>query len=165
MTRTCNIVIIVAMARNGVIGKGNTLPWHLPGDLKRFRLLTLGHTVVMGRKTFESLPNGPLPGRKNVVLSRGIADMPEGVKVVHSVDDVLEMSTSDKLFIIGGGEIYRQLLPFACRLEITQLDHDFEGDTYFPEIKADHWQLIAEEPFEDEERGLKGWFRSFERNN
>lgn len=163
MTNPCNIVIIVAMARNGVIGAGNKLPWHLPGDLKRFRKLTMGHTVVMGRRTFESLPNGPLPGRRNVVLSRSERKFPEGVVVLSGLDEVLKMANESKLFIIGGGDIYRQFLPFACCLELTLLDHDFEGDTRFPKINDNEWALENEEAFEDAERGMKGWFRKLRR--
>jgi dihydrofolate reductase len=163
MTKPCNIVIIVAMARNGIIGAENKLPWYLPGDLKRFRKLTMGHTVVMGRKTFESLPNGPLPGRRNVVLSRSERKFPEGVVVLSTLDDVLKMANENKLFIIGGGDIYRQLLPFACCLELTLIDHDFEGDTRFPQINDVEWVLKNEEAFEDTERGLKGWFRTLNR--
>jgi len=159
----CNLIIIVAMARNGVIGSGNKLPWHLPGDLKRFKALTMGHAIVMGRKTFESLPNGALPGRKNVVLSRSMLIHPKNVLVLSTVNEVLELAKNETLFIIGGGEIYRQFLPFACRIELTLIDQDFEGDTFFPEIDSPQWSVQAEESFTDPAVQVSGWFRTLER--
>lgn len=151
------------MARNGVIGIGNRLPWHLPEDLKRFRKLTLGHTVVMGRKTFESLPGGPLKGRRNVVLSRSTVHGQEGVIALKRIEEVVEMSHTDILFIIGGGEIYRQFLPYTCRIELTYIDDDVDGDTLFPTLDLSEWQLIAEEPFYDKTQNISGYYRTFER--
>ncbi|HMM10794.1 MAG TPA: dihydrofolate reductase [Bacteroidales bacterium] len=162
MTKPRNIIIIVAMARNGVIGAHNKLPWHLPGDLRRFRSLTMGHTLVMGRKTFDSLPNGPLPGRKNVVLSRSGQGFPENVTVVGSIADVLQL-IGETIFVIGGGEVYRQLLPYASRIELTFIDKDVDGDTYFPTLDPTDWKIIAEEAFEDNQHQLRGWYRTLER--
>ena len=106
--------IVVAVAKDGAIGKGNDLLWHLPGDLKRFKALTTGHTILMGRKTFESLPNGPLPQRRNVVISRSLQSS-DGVEVFASIDEALETlsESDDEVFVIGGGEIYRQTLERA----------------------------------------------------
>ncbi|MBK9290535.1 MAG: dihydrofolate reductase [Bacteroidetes bacterium] len=163
MSNPCRLIIIVAMARNGVIGKGNKLPWHLPSDLKRFKSLTLGHTVVMGRKTFESLPNGPLPGRHNVVLTRKQIAPADNLSVVHSAEEVLKLAGTNTLYIIGGGEVYHQFLPLVCRLELTVIDADFEGDTFFPVVDSAQWKVVAEQPFTDEKSGLRGWYRSLER--
>lgn len=163
MSNPCNLIIIVAMARNRVIGCGNKLPWHLPGDLKRFKALTMGHTIVMGRKTYESLPNGALPGRRNVVLSRSALIRPKDVLVLSTISEVLELAKRDTLFIIGGGDVYRQFLPFACRIELTLIDADYEGDTYFPEIDSRQWSVQAEESFTDRSANVSGWFRTLER--
>jgi len=137
------ISIIVAMDRNRVIGKNNGMPWRLPADLAYFRKVTLGNTVVMGRKTFESIGK-PLDGRKNVVLTRDRQYSKKGCLVVHSVEEALKIIKDEKdCFIIGGATIYSAFLPYAQKLYITYIDHEFEGDTYFPEINYEEWRIIS----------------------
>jgi dihydrofolate reductase len=135
------ITIIVAIAENNAIGYKNNLLCHIPGDLKRFKDITMGHCLVMGKKTWESLPKKPLHGRKNIVLSDNTADSFEGAFTAFSIDEALAMCDPGKeLFIIGGGMVYRQFLPLADRLLITHLHKAFEADTYFPEIDPDIWE-------------------------
>lgn len=134
-------VIIAAVAENGVIGKDNTLIWHLPHDLKRFKRLTSGHHVIMGRKTFESVGR-PLPHRTNIVVSRQSGYQAEGCLVVSSLEEALQAAQGDvEPYIIGGAEIYAQGLAYAKKLEITRIHRDFEGDTYFPSFDAKVWKL------------------------
>lgn len=151
--------IIVATANNNVIGKDNNLLWHISEDLKRFKEITSGNTIIMGRKTFESLP-GILPNRKHVVITRDKnfrvnSDM---VEVIHSLDEVLykyENSTEEN-FIIGGGEIYKATLPFAKKLYLTKVKKDFDGDTIFPNINEDEWKIdFNSEEKLDPKSGLK----------
>lgn len=138
--------IIVAIARNYAIGINNQLLWHLSGDLKRFRLITTGHTVVMGKRTFESLPNGPLPNRRNVVITDQAGESIEGCTMAYSMADALaKMEPGRENFIIGGGMVYRQFLPLAHKLYLTIVEQDFEADTFFPEINFAEWKLISEE--------------------
>lgn len=135
--------IIVAMDRHRAIGRDNQLLWHLPQDLKRFKTLTTEHAIVMGRKTWESLPNGALPNRRNVVISRSLQKL-VGAEVYASVDEALEtLKEESEVFVIGGGEIYRQTIERADRLYLTEVYGEFAGaDTFFPEIKADEWQTV-----------------------
>src|SRR5260370_4260992 len=129
-----SLALIAAVARNGVIGRANALPWRLPADLKRFKTLTLGHTLMMGRKTFESIGR-PLPGRTMVVISRGGFRAPEGVQVVATVEEALAAAAADsEVFVAGGAEIYQQTIARADRLYLTHIDSDFEGDTRFPDF-------------------------------
>lgn len=138
------INIIAAVASNNVIGRNGELPWHLPQDLLRFRQLTIGHHVIIGRKTFESLKR-PLPGRFNIVISRQDYKAPEGVKVVESMEEALYISERDnEVFIIGGAEIYKLALPFADRLLLTEVEGDFQGDTYFPYLDIENWERYHE---------------------
>lgn len=155
-----NISIIVSVANNNCIGGNNTLLWKQSADLKRFKELTTGHPVIMGQKTFESLPNGPLPKRMNVVLSDDPNFSSYGIYKAFSIDNALErveyysdMYKTDKseIFIIGGGSIYRQFLPLANKLYITRIDADVEGDTYFPELD-ETWQIVFKEPHEKDEK-------------
>jgi len=133
------VSLIVAMAQNGVIGRGNSLPWRLPEDLKRFRSFTLGKPVLMGRKTFESIGRA-LPGRANLVLTRDRGWSAPGVTVVHSVEDALaRAAASDELVVIGGAEIYRLVLPFARRIYLTHVHADVPGDTFFPDFDPTQW--------------------------
>lgn len=126
------LALIAAVARNGAIGKDNALLWRLPEDLKFFKRTTLGCPVLMGRKTFESIGR-PLPGRRNVVITRNAQWTHEGVDVVHSLDEALALVTTEaKVFVIGGGELYAQALPLADQIILTEVDADFEGDTFFP---------------------------------
>lgn len=135
------IVLVVAAARNGVIGKDGAIPWRLPEDMKRFKALTLGHAVVMGRKTWDSLPpkNRPLPGRRNLVVTRDSGWQVEGAERVR-LDDALK----GDVFVIGGAEIYRAALPRADRIELTEVQGDFDGDAHFTFDRA-QWRETARE--------------------
>lgn len=145
------INIIVAVAQGGVIGGENRLLWHISEDLQHFKAITSGHPVVMGRKTFESLGR-PLPNRENVVITRREIEI-EGCRVAHSLEEALAPYTpQDRVFIIGGAQIYREALPLADRLYITRVDHQYEGDTLFPEWDEAEWQRASSEHFE---RGAK----------
>ena len=141
------ISVIVAMTADRVIGRDNTLPWRLPADLRRFKRLTLGHHLVVGRKTWESIGR-PLPGRKMVVVTRQRGFRADGVEVVHSVDDALAVAREngeDEVFIAGGEEIYRQTLARAHRLYLTLVHATFEGDAFFPEYDAAAWTEVERE--------------------
>ncbi|MFD2542464.1 dihydrofolate reductase [Lacinutrix gracilariae] len=139
------ITIIVAAAENDAIGKDNQLIWHLRDDLRRFKTLTSGHHIIMGRKTFESFPK-PLPNRTHIVISRqDNYQVPEGVIVVNSLEKALENTKSDmQPFIIGGGEIYKQAMPLADKIEITRVHETFEADTFFPKIDASVWKKTSD---------------------
>ena len=140
--------IIAAMSANRVIGNNNNLPWRLPADLKRFKSLTMGHHLIMGRKTFESIGQ-PLPGRTTVVITHQTGFAPEGVLVAHSIDQALHVvAGDDEVFVAGGAQIYQQMLPRADRLYLTSIHAEFEGDTNFPEFEESDWQLISEEDYE-----------------
>lgn len=139
-------VIIAAVAKNRVIGKDNQLIWNIPEDMARFKALTAGHTVVMGRKTWESLPPRfrPLPGRRNIVISRQADFVAPGAEVAGSLESALKLaSTAGTIFVIGGEQIYAQAMGVADRLEITEVDLEPEGDAWFPEISAVHWEKTA----------------------
>ncbi len=140
------ITIVVARAQNGVIGRGGTLPWHLPADLKRFKALTMGTSMLMGRKTFDSLP-GLLPGRRHLVLTRDRDWSAPGAEVVHSVEDALAAAGGEPLSVIGGAEIFALMLPYADRIELTEVLADVDGDTFMPDPRVDgNWRETAEEP-------------------
>ena len=127
------------MSSNRVIGVNNTLPWHLSEDLKHFKSLTTGHTIIMGRKTYESIGR-PLPNRRNIVISRNSNTSYEGVEVVYSLEDAFSISTNDKeVFVIGGSNIYEQALSFVDQLYITEIKKSFLGDAFFPEINKQIW--------------------------
>ena len=137
--------LIFARARNGVIGHNNTLPWHLPEDLAHFKQTTLGQPVVMGRKTWESLPPKfrPLPGRTNIVVTRQTAWKAEGALVAHTIEEALQLCPTDaQVWVIGGAEVYAQALPLATRAVITEIDADFEGDAFAPTFDAS-WKETA----------------------
>lgn len=138
------LAAIVAMASNRCIGKDNTLPWRLPADLKRFKQLTMGHTLVMGRKTYESIGR-PLPGRTMVVLTRQKDYAPEGVRVAHSLEQALELARGGEVFIAGGADLYQQTLERLGRLYLTRIERDYAGDTFFPEVDLSGWRLVEEE--------------------
>jgi dihydrofolate reductase len=129
------ITLIAACSKNRVIGKDNTLIWNVPGDLKRFKNLTSGHVVIMGRKTFESIGR-PLPNRTNVVISRDTNLKIDGCIIYNDYREVLTIFENQEIFVIGGGEIYQQLLPYVDKIELTLIDKEFEGDTYFPELNT-----------------------------
>ena len=134
--------LIFARARNGVIGHNNTLPWHLPEDLAHFKATTLGQPVIMGRKTWDSLPVKfrPLPGRMNIVVTRQTDWHSDGAHVVHSVDEALQACpTQAQPWVIGGAELYRLAMPLATRVVVTEIDADYEGDAFAPELDAS-WQ-------------------------
>lgn len=143
-TKNSELTIIVAAAENDAIGKGNQLIWHLSDDLKRFKNLTNGHHIIMGRKTFESFPK-PLPNRTHVVITRQESyKAPVGVIVVNNLEDAIDASKNDtQPFIIGGGEIYKQALTFADKIELTRVHENFEADTFFPKIDSNIWRETA----------------------
>ena len=145
--RKPGITLIAAVARNNVIGLGNAMPWRLPEDLKRFKALTLGHPIVMGRKTWESLGR-PLPGRTNIVVTRNPAFVAEGAMTAASLEAALAVAAAtgtDQTFIIGGAEIYRQALPLAGCMQLTEIDREFAGDAFFPSWDAAAWQETQRE--------------------
>lgn len=136
------ICMIVAMDRARSIGRGGEMPWHLPADLRHFKRTTLGHPVLMGRKTFVAIGR-PLPGRQNVVITRDEAYRPPGVDVAHDLEEALHLAAGDKVFIIGGGEIYCEAMPLADRLFVTEVDTLVDGaDTWFPPIDPDRWREV-----------------------
>ncbi len=170
------IVLIAAVAKNGVIGKDNALPWHLPEDMRHFKTLTTGHAVLMGRKTWESLPPKfrPLPNRRNLVLTRDTSYVAPGATVVHSLEEAVQVGEGPPradappvggsepglrarganrvgagetaLFVIGGAELYANLLPLARRMELTEIDADFEGDAHFPAFDRAQWRAVRRTP-------------------
>jgi dihydrofolate reductase len=142
--------LIAAVAENGVIGRGNDLPWHLPLDLKRFRNLTMGHHLLMGRKTFESIGRA-LPGRTTVVLTRSAFQSPPGVLTASSLEKAVDMAQAtgeEEAFVVGGGEIYHLALPLADRLYLTRIHAVVAGDTFFPPLDLDLWRLLSSERHE-----------------
>lgn len=161
---TLSISIIVATARNGIIGRDGSLPWHLPDDLKRFKEITTGHTVVVGRKTFEAIGR-PLPDREVVVLTRNRGFDAEDIQVIHSFEKAIALADErEELFVAGGAEVYAHTLPLADRLYQTQVHADVEGDVSFPEISSSEWRLSSEELHDsDENHEFAFSFRSFER--
>jgi dihydrofolate reductase len=160
------VSLVVAVAGNGVIGRDNALPWRLPADLRRFKALTLGHTVIMGRKTYESIGKG-LAGRQNLVVSRNPEFRPVSATRVPSLEAALEAAgPAGEVFVIGGADIYRQALPFAERIYLT-LVHAFpEGDAHFPLPTAPEWRLVsAEAQGTDEKNELPTEFRVYQRSD
>lgn len=132
--------LIVAIAQNNAIGKGNDLLWHLSDDLKHFKRTTSGHPIIMGRKTFESFGSRPLPKRTNIIITRQVDYQAPGCVVVHSLAEALAaVPKNDEAFIIGGGEIYRQALPDVDKMHITIVHHDFDADTWFPDYLPEQW--------------------------
>jgi dihydrofolate reductase len=157
------IAAIAALAANRVIGDGDRLPWHLPEDLARFKRLTMGGTLILGRKTWESIGR-PLPGRRMVVVTRQPVYAPEGVTVARSIAEALERAGEGSVWIAGGADIYRQALDRCLRLYLTRIEADFPGDAFFPEIDADAWRLVEEERREAGERAPFGYrFETWER--
>ncbi len=134
------ISIIAAMDRNQLIGKENRIPWRIHEDLAYFRKVTMGHVVVMGRKTYESL-NQPLDGRTNVILTHRQDYRADGCIIMHSVEEVLVKFPNEEVFIIGGAEVFKLFLPYAEKLYLTQIDNTYQGDTWFPEFDKSKWQL------------------------
>ncbi len=141
-----NISIIVAIAENLAIGKDNRLLWHLSDDLKRFKKLTTGHTLIMGRNTFLSLPNGALPNRRHIVITDQTNEKFDGCEMARSIEEAIELAGNEKeCFVIGGGMVYAQFLPIAGKLYLTQVHESFEADTFFPEIDFSQWQALVSE--------------------
>ena len=140
------LAIIVAIAENNAIGLNNRLLWHISDDLKRFKRITEGHTVVMGKKTYESLPVRPLKNRRNIVISDSPEDAFEGCLTAHSIEEAISLCDPHKMnFIIGGASIYRQFLPLADMLYLTRVHKAFHADTFFPEISTKDWECISTE--------------------
>lgn len=157
------LTLIAAVARNGVIGKDNALPWHLPEDLKHFKQLTTGHAVIMGRKTWESLPPKfrPLPNRLNIVITRDPAYVAPGATVVHSLDAAMKVSVGGTAFVIGGAELYAHALLHAQWLELTEIDAAFDGDAHFPAFDRTQWRETKRESGKSES-GLAYAFVTYE---
>lgn len=146
------ISFVVAMDKNRAIGNAGGMPWHLPADLKHFKQVTMDKPIIMGRKTFDSIGRA-LPGRLNIVITRDKNWEAESVYIAHSVDDALKAAAEyEEVMIIGGANLYEQLLPHADRLYITQIDAEITADTWFPEIEADKWQETARETREADEK-------------
>lgn len=148
------ISLLVAMDRNHVIGFENSMPWHLPRDLQFFKKKTTGETIIMGRKTYESIGR-VLPNRKNIVLTHKQMEFPESVEVINNLETVQQWdkaNPNDEFFVIGGGAIFNQILPFAERMYITWIDGTFNGDTYFPNFSEEKWELTSKEKGEKDEK-------------
>ncbi len=142
-----NIVLIVAAADNGVIGNKDAIPWRLPEDLRRFKTLTMGHPIVMGRKTWDSFPKKPLPGRTNIVITRQSGWSAQGAVTAASLEEAMALAKAqdETVFIIGGGEIYRAALPLATHVELTEVHRAFDGDAHFPALDKSAWRETARE--------------------
>lgn len=184
-SRQARLSLVVAVAGNGAIGKGNDLLWHIPADLKHFKALTTGHVIIMGRKTYESFPKRPLPDRYHIVLSRGNpetllpdllasassapeASHPEAarqLKVVANVESALAaIPEGREAFVIGGGQVYRQFLPYCSRAYVTEVKGNFEADTFFPVLEPSQWRLEEEGDWQkDAKSGLEFRFKLYQR--
>jgi dihydrofolate reductase len=139
------ITLIAATSENNALGKDNQLVWHLPNDFKRFKQLTSGHHIIMGRKTFESFPK-PLPNRTHIIITRQKNYTVEGCFIANSIENAIAMAPKDEeIFIIGGAEIYKQSIDFADKIELTRVHSTFDADAYFPEINLNNWTLVFEE--------------------
>jgi len=149
-TNSPTIALIAAVANNGTIGRDGEMPWHLPADLTHFKETTMGHPVIMGRRTYDSIASqlgGPLPGRTNIVLSRSEPELPDEVEVANSIEAAVAAATAvddktETVYVIGGATVYEQFLPRADRLVLTELDASYEGDTAFPEFDTSEWQQV-----------------------
>ncbi len=159
------ISIIVAIAKNHAIGKDNQLLWHISEDLKRFKRLTSGHKIIMGRNTLLSLPKWPLPKRTNIVITDKPDESFEGCEMVFSIEEAANKCGKDEeSFIIGGASIYNQFMPLADKLYITRVDKDFEADTFFPEIDTNEWNLIEKsESFATADGSFNYTFETYEK--
>ncbi|MFC3885081.1 dihydrofolate reductase [Bacillus songklensis] len=159
------ISFLVAMDKNRVIGRDNQLPWHLPADLKFFKEITMGHPVIMGRKTHESIGR-PLPGRENIIITRNEHYKAEGCTVLHSISAIkeIEEQRNEELFVIGGAQIFQHTFPIADRLYITWIEEEFEGDTYFPEFDEHDWELVSRKKgIKDEKNPYDYYFLMYDR--
>ena len=157
--------IIVAIAENLAIGKNNDLLWHIPRDLKRFKRITSGHTVIMGKRTYYSLPKRPLPDRRNLVITDIPGEIIDGCTMAYSIEDAIaKCDMAEENFIIGGASVYAQFLPFADRLYLTRIHKHFEGDVFFSGIDFSGWQLISKEDFPvDEGLGFSYSYENYHR--
>jgi dihydrofolate reductase len=148
INKQMNISIIVAVAKNNAIGKDNKLLWHLSEDLKRFKELTTGHCIIMGKNTYYSLPRRPLPKRTHIVLTDVPGEQVDDCIMAYSIEEAIEkMDPHNENFVIGGSSIYRQFLKHANKLYITRVHEEFEADTFFPELNKDEWNIISNEDF------------------
>ncbi len=158
--------IIVAIAKNNAIGKNNDLLWHISEDLKRFKQITLNHTVIMGQRTYESLPVRPFPNRRNVVIT-DISDLKiPGCEMAYSLQQAMDLGEDGENFITGGASIYKQLMPFCNKMYLTVVNKDFDGDVFFPEIDFSEWELQEEsETFTDPKNGLEYCYKTYIRKS
>ena len=159
MYKMKDITLIAALSQNNVIGVNNSIPWRIKDDMLHFKDLTMGHPVIMGRKTYDSLPDSfkPLPGRKNIVMSRNYQDN-NGIYLAKNMDEALKLAGDEETYVIGGSQIYESFLPIANKMELTKIQRDYEGDAFFPEINWKEWELINQENKET----IKGLKYSFE---
>ena len=156
------ITLIAAAAENNALGKDNDLLWHLPEDFKRFKQITSGHYIIMGRKTFESFPK-PLPNRTHIIITRQEEYLVEGCLVVHSLEEALEIAPqNEEVFIIGGAQIYEQALPFADKIDLTRVHIELDADAFFPEFNTYEWNLVfSEKHFKDEKHQYDFTFETY----
>jgi dihydrofolate reductase len=156
------ITLIAAAAENNALGKDNDLLWHLPEDFKRFKQITSGHYIIMGRKTFESFPK-PLPNRTHIIITRQEDYLAEGCLVVHSLEEALEIAPqNEEVFIIGGAQIYEQALPFADKIDLTRVHIELDADAFFPEFNTSEWNLVfSEKHFKDEKHQYDFTFETY----
>jgi dihydrofolate reductase len=159
-----NISIIVAIAENFAIGKNNDLLFHLPNDLKHFKEITSGHTIIMGRNTLLSLPKWPLPNRRHIIITDKKDDVFPGCEIVFSIEEAIEkVKNEQEAFIIGGGMIYKQFFPIAGKLYLTLVHQPFEADVFFPEINYTEWNEFSREDFRDEKNNFEYSYLNLER--
>lgn len=157
--------MIWAMGRNGVVGKDNGMPWHLPRDMAFFKQQTLGKTIVMGRKTWESFGGKPLKDRLNIIMTRDKEYTAQGAQVIHSIEEALDYANNQELMIIGGAQIYEKWLPYADRLLVTRIEEDFAGDTVFPDVDWSEWSITEKMPgIRDEKNPYDYDFYIYDRN-
>lgn len=160
------ITLIAAIAKNNALGKGNDLIWHLPADLKRFKKVTTGHAILMGRNTFESIGK-PLPNRTSIIITRNNNYFVDGCLIANSIEQAIELTEGKDAFIIGGAQIYKEALKqnLVDRLDITVLHHEFEADAFFPEIDMNIWKEVAREDFKADEKNKYDYsFVSYEKH-
>ncbi len=158
-----SISFIFAMDRNRAIGKDNALPWHLPADLKFFKSVTMGHPILMGRKTYDSIGK-PLPGRRNLIMTQNRDFLADGCEVLHTVEDVLQESSQGEVFVIGGAELFRLLISYADRMYVTRIEHEFEADTFLFDLDLKDWKLVSsEQGIRDEKNPYEYYFEVYER--
>lgn len=161
------ISFVFAMDRNRLIGKENDLPWHIPNDFKFFKDTTWGQTIIMGRKTFESFGQ-PLPEREHIIITSNPEYTHKGCTVIHSIEEILELERNHpekEWFVIGGSVLFEKMLPYADRMYLTYIDHEFDGDTYFPDYNREEWKLVSENKgIKNEKNPYDYYFRIYERN-